>query len=452
MDTSLDRLLPSLTKLVCTIGPASVERVTELASAGMSVARINLAHGTADDHQRIATAVRAAAAAVGREIGLLVDLPGPKLRLGPLAEDAVELRAGARFELRSGDEPGNAQGASVSYPRLAAELQPGDRVLIADGAVELRVVECTETVATEVVRGGLIRSRSGVNVPSERLSASGVRRRDVADANRAIALGADFIGLSFVRSAEDVRSLRSRLGDDAPAIVAKIETRPATEAIDEILAAADGAMVARGDLGVELPFEEVPLVQKRIVRAALARNVPVIVATQMLESMTDAPRPTRAEAGDVANAVFEGADAILLSAETAVGSFPIEAATAAVRILAAAEGGGALNRDGQRPSPGPLAIAAGAEGVPASLYVCHSESGVTAARIGAARSGVPVVAVATDDTTLRQLTIRHGILPVALGAEEVTGADALDAFARRLGVVAAEMRVALVSSVPPTDA
>src|SRR5918997_1506688 len=168
MDTSLDRLLPSLTKLVCTIGPASVERVTELAAAGMSVARINLAHGTADDHERIATAVRAAASAVGREIGLLVDLPGPKLRLGPLADDAVELRAGASFELRSGDEPGNANGASVTYPRLAAELQPGDRVLIADGAVELRVVECTDTVATEVVRGGLIRSRSGVNVPSER--------------------------------------------------------------------------------------------------------------------------------------------------------------------------------------------------------------------------------------------------------------------------------------------
>ena len=215
---------------------------------------------------------------------------------------------------------------------MAADLRAGDRVLLADGAVELRVVATGDDVATEVVRGGTIRSRAGVSVPSERLSTPALTEKDRADIPIALELGVDYVAQSFVRRAEDVRTLRGLLGDQPPPIVAKIETRPAIDDFDAILEVVDAVMIARGDLGVELPYEEVPIIQKQLVRRALDRGVPTIVATQMLESMIEAPRPTRAEASDVANAVFDGADAIMLSGETAIGRYPILAAEAAVRI------------------------------------------------------------------------------------------------------------------------
>ena len=224
---------------------------------------------------------------------------------------------------------------------MATDGQIGDRVFLADGAVELRVTAVDDGVRTEVVRGGSIRSRAGVAIPAARLSSPALTTKDRSDIPRAVAIGANYVGLSFVRSAEDVVELRRLLGTDGPAIVAKIETRPAVDSFDAILDVADAVMIARGDLGVEMPYEEVPLIQKQLVRRALDHGVPSIVATQMLESMTAAPRPTRADASDVANAVFDGADAIMLSGETAIGAYPVQAAEAAVRIASFCEMQGA---------------------------------------------------------------------------------------------------------------
>ena len=241
----------------------------------------------------------------------------------------------------------------MTYAPLARDLQPGDRVLLADGAAELRVASTSDDVVTEVVRGGIVRSRAGVSVPSERLSAPPLTDKDRADAPRAVGLGVDYVAQSFVRRADDIRTLRALLGEAPPPIVAKIETRPAVDDFDAILDVVDAVMIARGDLGVELPYEEVPIIQKQLVRRALDRGIPTIVATQMLESMVEAPRPTRAEASDVANAVFDGADAIMLSAETAIGKFPILAAEAAIRIARLCEEKGAAHlAPGARDLPG----------------------------------------------------------------------------------------------------
>ena len=462
----------SRTKLVCTIGPASAERIGELVAAGMDVARINFSHGTADDHKAYVHAVRAAAHSARRSVAVMVDLPGPKIRLGELEGGAVTLETGAPFTLRpqsqkdaslgsavqpdqvdtmssepdvddttpapadvaatapaSGDsadaaaspdvadtadtmpsepdvddttpapadtvdmtpaapdvadapaappaakeiadeltvvddtsptpdeaddtagsamavsEPtrppealGNASGAPVSTSSLAAQLEVGDRVLLADGAAELRVTAISGSdVETEVVHGGTVRSRSGVNIPSSRLTGDGLTDDDRAAIPRALELRADLIAQSFVRSADDVRALRAMLPADGPRVVAKIETRAAVDSFAEIAQVADGIMVARGDLGVDIPFEEVPLVQKNLLNGAASAEKFSIVATQMLESMTGAPRPTRAEASDVANAVLDGADAVMLSAETAIGAYPLEALEAMARICQATE-------------------------------------------------------------------------------------------------------------------
>jgi pyruvate kinase len=304
----------------------------------MSIARLNLAHGTADGHRRAADAIRVASRRTGRSVAILADLPGPKLRLGRIAGGSVELTEGARFELGPAARRGDASGASVNHAALVTDLRPGDRVLLADGAAELVVTEVrSDRLVTSVERGGRVRSGAGAGVPADRLSIPALTPADRALLPLVADVGADAVGQSFVRSAVDITDLRAALGPGGPAIVAKIETRPAVEAIEALLAVADALMVARGDLGVELPFEDVPIVQKRLVRLANAVGRPVIVATQMLESMISVPRPTRAEASDVANAVLDGADAVMLSAETAIGAYPVLAVEAAVRIARAAE-------------------------------------------------------------------------------------------------------------------
>ena len=325
------------TQLVCTIGPGSAARVPELVAAGMDVARINFSHGTPHEHAAAAAAVRAAAQAAGRSIGILIDLPGPKIRLGLLAGGEVQLVVGEPFILMAGRRAGDRYGATTTHAGLAADLRPGDPVYLADGAIELRVTRCTDDVETEVVRGGTVRSGAGVNVPSRRLTLPALTDRDRRLLPRALALRPDLVAQSFVRRAEDVAELREALGDAPATIVAKIETRPAVDDIERILTAAPAIMVARGDLGIEIPFEEVPIVQKELVARASARGVTSIVATQMLESMVHSPRPTRAEASDVANAVLDGATAILLSAETAIGAYPVESAATAMRIVRHAE-------------------------------------------------------------------------------------------------------------------
>ena len=405
------------TKLVCTIGPASLDRVDELVAAGMDVARVNFSHGSPDHHADAAARVRRAAEQSGRPVALLVDLSGPKIRLGALETDAVELHAGDPFDLHPEPWPnGTARAAHVTRA-LAGELEPGDRVLLADGAAELRVSSADDVVHTEVVRGGTIRGHAGVNVPAERLSGPSLTERDVSDAPRAVTLGADFVAQSFVRSAADVGKLRSLLGQGGPPIVAKIETRPAVDDFDAICEVADAVMIARGDLGVELPFEEVPIVQKQLVRRALDRGIPTIVATQMLESMVGSPRPTRAEASDVANAIFDGADAIMLSAETAIGRHPVLAAEAAIRIAElCASRGGELLPAGAPPrvesDAGALAYAATAladRTADVAAIACYTRSGRTARMLASLRPRTPIIAFSPEPAVVRRLALVHGV-------------------------------------------
>jgi pyruvate kinase len=307
----------------------------------------------------------------------------------------------------------------VSYSRFASDVHAGDRVLLADGAAELRVESIDGgEVQARVVRGGTVRSRAGVSIPSERLSTSGLTAKDRADVPRAVGFGVDYIALSFVREARDVLELRDLLGPDGPPIVAKIETRSAIDRFDEILGVVDAVMVARGDMGVELPYEEVPIIQKQLVRRALDRGIPTIVATQMLESMLTSPRPTRAEASDVANAVFDGADAIMLSGETAIGAWPVLAAEAAARIARLSDEGG--DRHHARGAPPPVETDAGALAYAAVALAsadpgvagiaCYTRTGRTARLLSSLRPGVPIFAFSPDPVVVRRLALVHGVL------------------------------------------
>jgi pyruvate kinase len=412
------------TKLVCTIGPASATRLGELVEAGMDIARINCSHGSRDQQNSYVEAVRKAAREAGRAVGILADLSGPKVRLGELAGGAVTLVAGNRFVLRADSiDPGNETGAWTTYPGLAADLQPDDKVLLSDGAVALRVVETNgQDVATEVTRGGTIRSRAGVNAPSERLGLPAITPKDQKDLAWALEVGADMVAQSFVRTAHDCGALLSLMPERRPLLVAKIETSSAVTEASAIIERADAIMVARGDLGVEASIEEIPVLQKRLVDQARAASTPVIIATQMLETMTASPRPTRAEASDVAGAVFEGADAILLSAETAIGKYPVEAAQTGARILEVAETAGEsfVPRRRQEDNPeleeAPLAQAAAvlARQGGAKAVVAFTVSGLTARLVSAARPGVPIYAFSPDPATVGQITLFHGVIPAGI--------------------------------------
>jgi pyruvate kinase len=449
------------TKLVCTLGPASEQRVGELVAAGMDVARINCSHGTREDHDRMVRAVRHAAGEAGRAVGVLADLSGPKVRLGELEEGQARLEAGTRFVLRTDDAdgPGDATGAVTSYPALRNELEPGDRVLLSDGVVELRVIELTEIgLETEVVRAGVVRSRAGVNVPAERLGLPAISDRDEQDLAWALEAGVDMVGQSFVRRAVDVRALRSLCGEPGPLVVAKIETRAAVEDAQQVIADADAVMVARGDLGVETALEEIPVIQKTLVSLANRAAKPVVIATQMLESMTRSPLPTRAEASDTAGAVFDGADAILLSAETAIGDHPVEAARTASRILDVAEfRGRAFLPQGREPDALgleelPLARAAGflAAREEAVAVVCFTRSGLTARLVSAARPGVPVFAFSPDPGARGRLTLFHAVVPLPIETPEDTDAmiDSMDRGLRETGLAGPGERVVMVASSP----
>jgi pyruvate kinase len=409
------------TKLVCTLGPATEERIPELVATGMDVARLNFSHGTPELRAASARGVRTAAVEAGRAIALLADLSGPKIRLGDLAEGAVTLASGERFVLRPGDDrsQGDAFGAGATYARLGQDVQAGDRILLADGAAELRVVSAGDEVVTEVVRGGTVRSRAGVSVPSERLSSPALTDKDRADIPRVLELGADYVAQSFVRSAADILELRRLLGPEGPPIVIKVETRPAIDDFDAILDVVDAVMVARGDMGVELPYEEVPIIQKQLVRRSLDRGIPTIVATQMLESMMSSPRPTRAEASDVANAVFDGADAIMLSGETAIGAYPILAAEAAVRIVRLCEERGAEHLpegasqsiEGDAGALAYAAVALARANREIAGIACYTRSGRTAQVLSALRPRVPIFAFSPDPVVVSRLALVHGVVP-----------------------------------------
>ena len=415
------------TKLVATIGPASIGMVDRLIEAGLDIARINFSHGTPEDHLRTAEVVRAASVQSGRTVGILADLPGPKLRLGILHEDPVVLEPGSTVALSGPDTPSTEHDLPLGDPDLAARLEPGDRVLLADGAAELRVAAVQDGAAIcEVVRGGPVRTRQGVSVPAERMSPDALDAADAAVIPHLLEVMPDFAGQSFVRSAADVKLLRSRIPDTIR-IIAKIETRPALDSIDEILEAADGIMVARGDLGVELPFEQVPLAQKDLVRAALMAGKPSIVATQMLESMVTAPRPTRAEASDVANAIIDGADAVMLSGETAVGAWPLEAVRAMADIARETDVYKTPTRPpAGTPSFGPdvdaraltLAAVSMADSDPDVVgMACYTHSGRTPRRLASMRPGRPIAAFTPTEAIARSLTLVRGVSPFVMAVE-----------------------------------
>lgn len=395
----------------------------------MDIARINFSHGDEREHRRTVAAVRGAAESADRPIGMMADLSGPKIRLGAFEKGSAELIVGSRFVL-SPDTTGDSSKASTTYPELANDLHRGDRILLADGAAELSVISTGSEVVTEVIRGGKILSKAGVSVPSERLSLGSITDQDRGDLKVVIDLGFDFVAQSFIRSVEDVSELRRLCEDSAIQLIAKIETGAAVEDADRILEAADGVMVARGDLGVELPFSEIPVIQKSLLLNALSRGVPTIVATQMLESMVSAPRPTRAEASDVANAVLDGADAIMLSAETAIGSFPVEATQAAVQIADNADRKGILpwgDRRGRVPNSEDEAIAHAAGAVANSGAVaaiaCFTVSGLSARLLSAVRPHVPILAFSPDAGVVRQLTLRKSVWPQV--CQEVHDTDSM---------------------------
>ena len=437
-------------KLVCTLGPATAGRdsVRSLAEAGTDVFRVNMSHGDPDAHAASVRDARAAAEALGRELAVMADLPGPKIRLGELPADGVWLEPGARFDLRADDVPGDASGASTTYAGLAGDLEVGDRVLLADGAAELLVRSVRDaTVTCEVVRGGHVRSRAGVNVPAERLGVPAITDRDRRALASALELEVDLIAQSFVRAASDVADLRTLMGDRALPVVAKIETRPAVEAIDEVLRGADAIMVARGDLGVEIGDAELPGVQKRLIRLARGADRAVITATQMMQSMVNASLPTRAEVLDVANAVIDGTDAVMLSEETAVGRYPVEAVAAMARICEGAERqreamiGGYRTDEGFTRVDESIAMAAMyvANRLPVKAIAALTESGDTALWMSRVGSGIPIYALTPHRQTLRRVTLYRGVYPVAFtaaGNEPAAINAALIEVLRREGVVA----------------
>jgi len=438
-------------KIVCTLGPATRDEAVlrALIRAGMDVARLNFSHGDAAEHEAVARRVRALAEEEGRTVALMQDLQGPKIRIGALETEPLRLETGGAFTLTGRPGARGPEAVSVTYRKLPAEVGKGDAILLDDGLIRLEVSSVSGSeVRCRVVEGGELRSHKGVNVPGRKLAIPALTAKDRRDLKCGIAWAVDYVAISFVREAADVEAARRFLkrGGAAIPIIAKLEKPQAVEHLEAILAAADGIMVARGDLGVELPPERVPVLQKRMIRLARAAGKPVITATQMLESMVEHSRPTRAEASDVANAVFDGTDAVMLSAETAVGRHPVEAVRMMGRIIEAAEGSrsfrpgpveGSLAPVGNDGSSGatrggsaadadvPDAIAdaayRAARDLGAAAIAVFTESGGTARVVSKYRPMTPIYAFSPVEAVRRRLALLWGVRPHAV--EELPGTD-----------------------------
>ncbi|MBI4613512.1 MAG: pyruvate kinase [Planctomycetes bacterium] len=433
IQTSVRLLKHRRTKIVATLGPASHDpgTIEDLARAGADVFRLNFSHGSHEDHAAACRLVRAAAEKVGRPLAVLADLSGPKIRCGLFREGKIELATGARITVTTRDVSGESDLVPSQYAGLASDVGPGDRVLLDDGLIELAVegVKGTE-IACRVVRGGTLRDRKGMNLPGIEVSAPSLTEKDREDARFALSFGADFLALSFVRRPADVEDLRAlvRASGHGAAIVAKIEKPEALANIDGVLEAADAVMVARGDLGVELPLEEVPVAQDEIVIRAREKEKPVIVATQMLESMVEHGRPTRAEVSDVSHAVTSGADAVMLSAETASGAHPVLAVETMDRIVRQAEShlwrqgafGSIAAGSGEIPPPIPLNLAVARSTALLSrdllvrAIVVLSSTGRSTRSVSSARPAAPIVAASPDAATCRRNTLLWGAVPVKI--------------------------------------
>lgn len=407
-------------KIIATLGPAvsSSRKLRALFDAGADLFRLNFSHGTHDDHRQRFDAIRALEAETGRPIAILGDLQGPKIRVGKIAQGPVELEEGAAFRLDLSDKPGTDKRAPLLHPEVFQVLGAGHDLLLDDGRLRLRVEDCGDDFAeTKVMVGGPLSSNKGVNLPGAVLPIPALTEKDKEDLAFALELGMDWIALSFVQRPDDIADARQIAGKDA-GLMAKLEKPSAIGLLDEIIALADAVMVARGDLGVELPPEDVPSIQKRVVRAARQAGKPVVVATQMLESMVESPVPTRAEASDVANAVYEGADAVMLSAETAVGEFPVESVAIMDRIIHRVERDPTYRPLMDANHPDPLATAADAitaaarqvaSTVRAAAIVSYTTSGSTAQRASRERPNVPILCISGRDATARRLMLAWGV-------------------------------------------
>ncbi|MFN8157966.1 MAG: pyruvate kinase [Candidatus Nanopelagicales bacterium] len=449
-------------KIVCTLGPAvaTQEGIRSLIEAGMDVARMNLSHGSYADHERVYQWVRAAADEAGRGVGILVDLQGPKIRLGTFAEGPVVLEPGARFTITTDDVPGDVDRCSTTYAGLPGDVSPGDFILVDDGKVALEALEVTETdVVTRVVEGGRVSDHKGLNLPGVAVSVPAMSEKDIADLRWGLRLGVDMIALSFVRRADDLMDVVRIMDDEGVRlpVLAKIEKPQAVENLESIIDAFDGIMVARGDLGVELPLEQVPLVQKRAITIARRRAKPVIVATQMLDSMISMTRPTRAEASDVANAVLDGADALMLSGETSVGAHPAHVVRTMAKIIEHVEVE-ALHKlpeisernDSTSHSITRAAVNVGND-VGASAVIAFTETGRSARLVARHRPPIPLLAFTPNPRVRSQLALVWGVetflVPKATSTDEMV--RLVDASLQEIGRVTVGQLIVIIAGVPP---
>lgn len=449
-------------KIVCTIGPAtdSPEQIQALVDAGMDVARINRSHGTAEQHEQVIKRVRRASETSGRPVAVLVDLQGPKIRLETFAEGPQRLEVGDIFTITTRDVPGTKELVGTTFKGLPGDCRPGDRLLIDDGNVSVRVIEVTDTdVVTRVEVPGMVSDHKGLNLPGVAVSVPALSEKDREDLRWGLRVGADFIALSFVRNAadyDDVRQIMEDVGIVRP-VIAKIEKPQAVDALTSVIDAFDGIMVARGDLGVEMPLEVVPLVQKRAIELARRASKPVIVATQVMDSMIHNPRPTRAEASDCANAILDGADAVMLSGETSVGDYPIEAVRTMASIIESTEENG-----GERIAPlgafavdrsGVICEAAAniAESLDSRYLVTFTQTGSTAKQMARLRSPIPHLAFTPIVEVRNQLALSWGVQPILAPEAEHT-----DQMVALVDEVVQDARIAhmgdglvLVAGMPP---
>jgi pyruvate kinase len=454
------------TKIIATIGPASrgAETIDALVAAGVDVFRLNFSHGTQAEHGAVLTAIRETARRRGREVAILQDLSGPKIRTGRIAGGSLTLEAGAALEIRVGAEVGRPGVVWTSYAPLAEAVARGDRLLIDDGKLELEVVAARpDAIETRVVDGGTLGEHKGINAPNVPLPPVGVTAKDEVDLRFGLSIGVDLVALSFVQSPDDLaraRAIAAEAGHPSIALIAKLERPEAVERLAEIVDAADGVMVARGDLGLEMPLERVPQVQKQVLQLARARGVPVIVATQVLESMRTEPRPTRAEVSDAAGAVDAGADAIMLSGETAVGAHPVRTVEVLDSIIRHAEvmplpwtlASAGAERDDHLPPLCDAAVTLAAR-ARADAIVALTREGRTARLLAARRPDAPIVAATDDEVVARRLCLWWGVTPM----KDPLGTD-IDAVLARLAARLRDDRllptpatVVLVTASPALD-
>ena len=449
-------------KIVCTIGPAteSSEKIQALVDAGMDVARINRSHGLPEEHAKVIERVRRAADNSGRAIAVLVDLQGPKIRLETFADGPQMLEEGDKFVITTRDVPGTKEEVGTTFKGLPGDCRPGDRLLIDDGNVGLRVVAVTDAdVVTRVEIPGMVSDHKGLNLPGVAVSVPALSEKDREDLRWALRNGADFVALSFVRDASDVNDVRAIMieeGHFVP-VIAKIEKPQAVENLAEIVKAFDGIMVARGDLGVEMPLEQVPLVQKEAIEMARRAAKPVIVATQVMDSMIKNPRPTRAEASDCANAILDGADAVMLSGETSVGSFPIQAVRTMARIIENTEenGGDRIAPLGEFQSDQSRVICQAAASLAGTLgaryLVTFTLSGTTARQMSRMRSPIPQISFTPLEETRRQLALSWGVesykLPTVQHTDDMV--NQVDQVARAARIVEGGEKLVIVAGMPP---